>query len=63
MENLTFEDSRPNYPTNNSQGGFIMNFLIKKGIVKSSASANVLMVIVSIIFLAVAVYITYTTLS
>ena len=38
-----------------------MNFLFKKGIVKAESSANVLMLIVSLIFLALAGYVVYTT--
>ena len=61
MSNVIFEDSNSSSATRMQRRGFIMGFLIKRGIVKSDSSANILMVIVSIIFLAVAVYVVYLT--
>ena len=61
MSNVIFEDSNSNSSARVPNRGFIMSFLIKRGIVKSDSSANMLMVIVSIIFLVVAVYVVYLT--
>ena len=61
MDKIIFEDSDGRKGMRAPSQGFIMNFLFKKGIVKAESSANVLMLIVSLIFLALAGYVVYTT--
>lgn len=61
MEKMIFGDSSGHRGENIPNRGFIMNFLITKGIVKTESSANVLMTIVSLIFLIWAGYVIYTS--
>ena len=62
MENqVMFEDSNrgSSYAV---KRGFIMNFLLDKGIAKSESSANAIMLTFSIILIILSVYIVYSNL-
>lgn len=59
MNKVIFEDSAKPSSMYNKNQGFIMSFLIKKGIVKTDTSANILMIIVSVIFLSLAISVIY----
>ena len=51
---------RPTY--SGSNGGFIMKFLLNKGIAKDESSANSIMLVFSLILIAISIYVVYKSL-
>jgi hypothetical protein len=63
MSEVQFEDDRVTFHRDTGSGSKMIDFLIKKGIVKSSGQAMNILIGMVIIFIGVAIYFFYYTMS
>ena len=59
MTKVIFDESNTGSQSASNNVGGIMGFLIKKGIAKDTKSANLIMIVASVVFLVVAGYVSY----